>query len=41
MTDVVDNIWRALEFASENIKRDREIVMVAVKKNGLALKFAL
>ena len=31
----------ALEFASEDLLGDRDIVMTAVKKVGYALKFAL
>ena len=30
----------ALEFASDELKNDREIVMNAIKKRGKALKFA-
>ena len=30
----------ALAFASEDLKKDREIVMAAVKQNGSALEFA-
>ena len=30
----------ALEFASEDLQKDREIVMAALKQNGWALRFA-
>ena len=30
----------ALEFASEDLQREKEILMVAVKQNGNALEFA-
>jgi len=30
----------ALEYASENLKADREIVLAAVQQNGLALEYA-
>ena len=35
-----DSFIFALEFADPVLKRDREIVLEAVKKNGFALKFA-
>eukprot|EP00971_Amphidinium_carterae_P129403 2563086-Amphidinium_carterae.1 len=32
--------WRALEFASEDCRGDRDIVLAAVKQSGFALQFA-
>ena len=39
MAAVKDDGW-ALEFASEDLRRDRNIVMAAVKQDGWALKLA-
>ena len=39
MAAVKDN-RSALEFASEDLQKDREIVMAAVKQYGCALEFA-
>ena len=40
MAAVKKSGW-VLRFASEDLRRDREIVMAAGKKYGLALEFAL
>jgi hypothetical protein len=39
MEAVKQNGW-ALEYASEELKRDREVVMEAVKQEGTALQYA-
>ena len=36
----VKQYGNALEFASEDLQRDRKIVMAAVKQHGYALRFA-
>lgn len=40
MLEVVKKNWRALRYASDDLKGDRDIVMEAVKQNGTALKHA-
>jgi hypothetical protein len=32
--------WRALKFASEVLRNDREVVLTAVKQDGYALEYA-
>jgi hypothetical protein len=32
--------WEAFQFASDGLKRDTDITLFAVRKNGLALAFA-
>ena len=36
----VKHDWRQLQYASAELKDDREIVMEAVKQNGRALSYA-
>ena len=40
MLAAVSNNGYALEFATEELKGDREIVLAAVSKSGVALQFA-
>eukprot|EP00971_Amphidinium_carterae_P196826 3906595-Amphidinium_carterae.1 len=37
---VVQQDWRALEFAAESCRGDRDSVLAAVKQSGMALQFA-
>jgi hypothetical protein len=32
--------WRALEFANEVLRNDREVVLTAVKQDGCALQYS-
>lgn len=32
--------WRALQYASEELKKDKEVVLAAVAQDGRALEYA-